>query len=107
MNRLTMKRMLAGLALVAAMPLMASTPEAWGALEARVATACTAASGFAGAKVSPATVRFSDRFGVDARLVAGTYRQPAMKGAQGLVLCLYDRRTRRAEVQPADAWQRR
>ena len=81
----------------------ASTPESYRELEARVAKACIAESGFGKARVSP-TIRFSDDHGVDARLVTGIYPQPHMKGAQGLMLCLYDRRTKRAEVQDAASW---
>jgi heat shock protein HslJ len=44
-------------------------------------------------------VRFSDRFLMDARTVTGTYPQAHMKGATGTVLCLYNRRTKRAETQ--------
>jgi len=36
--------------------------------------------------------------------VRGTYPQKFMKGAKGTMLCLYDRRTRRAEVAEAKGW---
>lgn len=82
----------------------AATPESYAALEAKVATACSKASGFDKALVSPTTIRFSDQAGVDARLVTGIYPQPHMKRAQGLMLCLYDRKSGRVEVQDADSW---
>lgn len=82
----------------------AATPDSYAALEAKVATACGKASGFDRATVSPTTVRFSDQAGVDARLVTGIYPQPHMKRAQGLMLCLYDRRSGRVEVQDAESW---
>jgi hypothetical protein len=82
----------------------AATPESYAALEARVAAACGKASGFDRPTVSPTTVRFSDRAGVDARLVTGIYPQPHMKRAQGLMLCLYERGSGRVEVQDAESW---
>jgi len=82
----------------------AATPESYAALEAKVTTACSKASGFDKAQVSPTTVRFSDQAGVDARLVTGIYPQPQMKRAQGLMLCLYDRKSGRVEVQDAESW---
>jgi hypothetical protein len=98
-----MKKMIL-LAALAAAPAVAATPESYRALEARVAAACGKASGFERAKVSPTTVRFSDEAGVDARLVTGIYPQPHMKRAQGLMLCLYERRSGRVEVQDAESW---
>lgn len=82
----------------------AATPESYAALEAKVASACGKASGFDKAMVSPTTIRFSDQAGVDARLVTGIYPQPHMKRAQGLMLCLYDRKSGRVEVQDAESW---
>ena len=81
-----------------AAPVYASTPGSYAALDRQTATACMRASGLRNASVGP-VVRFSDRFAVDARTVTGTYPQPHMKGAKGTMLCLYDGRTRRAEVQ--------
>jgi heat shock protein HslJ len=49
-------------------------------------------------------VRFSDAFGMEARLVRGVYPQAHMRGKEGLMLCLYDRRSKRAEVQEAQEW---
>ena len=82
----------------------AATPESYAALEAKVSAACSKASGFDKALVSPRTIRFSDQAGVDARLVTGIYPQPHMKRAQGLMLCLYDRKSGRVEVQDAESW---
>lgn len=80
----------------------ASTPGAYAALEKRSAAACIAASGLRDGKAGP-TVRFSDRVMIDARFVTGTYPQAHMKGAKGTMLCLYNRKTRRAEAQEAPA----
>lgn len=76
----------------------AATPQSYAALDRASAAACARAAGLGSAKVGP-PARFSDRMGVDARLVAGRWRQPHMNGAPAKLLCLYDRRTRRVEVQ--------
>ena len=86
------------LASVFAAQLQASTPGAYAALDRQTSTACSAASGLRSTSVGP-VVRFSDRFLMDARTVTGTYPQSHMKGATGKMLCLYNRRTKRAEVQ--------
>jgi heat shock protein HslJ len=85
-------------AAVSAAPAFASTPGSYAVLDRQTTAACAKASGLPDASVGP-VVRFSDRFAMDARTVTGTYPQPHMKGAKGTMLCLYDRRTRRAEVQ--------
>ena len=94
-------------ALLLSGPALASSPDAWAKLGAKAAAACAKASGFRDPLVSSATVRFSDLLGLDMRLVAGVYPQPHMKGARGQVLCAYDRRTGKTEVQDAEAWRPR
>lgn len=79
-------------------PAMAATPAAYAALDRRTERACIVASGLRNASVSPA-IRFSDRVGMDARTVTGSYSQPHMNGQSGTMLCLYNRTTRRAEAQ--------
>lgn len=96
--------LLAAIVLLAPTAAGASGKEAWAALDRETAAACTAAAGLLDPTVS-APLRFSDGFGVDARLVRGTWPQAHMQGREGTMLCLYDRRTRRTEVQPADGWQ--
>ena len=76
----------------------AATPASYVALDRQTSAACIAASGFKDATVG-APLRFSDRFLMDARTVTGTYPQAHMKGATGTMLCLYNRRTKRAETQ--------
>lgn len=98
-----MKKIILSMALCAGAA-HAATPESYAALEAKVATACSKASGFDKAYVAKSTIRFSDEAGVDARLVGGIYPQPHMKRAQGLMLCLYDRKSGRVEVQDAESW---
>jgi hypothetical protein len=84
---------------------VASSPGAWTAAEREAARACATASGLRDPVVADSTVRFDDSLGVDARLVRGVWPQPHMKGAQALMLCLYDRRARRAQVQDAEPWR--
>ncbi len=76
----------------------ASTPEEWQKLDEASAMACIAASGFRDAKAEP-SLHFSDELAVDARVVSGIYPQDFMNGALGRMLCLYSRKTERAEVQ--------
>ena len=81
-----------------AVPASASTPRAYAELDRRTSAACIAASGLRNAAVGP-VIRFSDTFLMDARSVTGAYPQAHMKGAKAAMLCLYNRRTKRAETQ--------
>jgi hypothetical protein len=81
----------------------ASTDAAWASSAKAGRAACIAAANLARPTVT-APLIFSDQIGRDAILVRGTYKQPFMKGAQGTMLCLYDRRTHRAEVVEAKGW---
>lgn len=99
-----MKTLIAGIALAAAAgPALASTDSAWAASNRAGKAACIAAANFARPSVS-APLNFSDRIGRDAMLVRGMYKQRFMKNAWGTMLCLYDRRTHRAEVAEARGW---
>ena len=86
-----------------ASPARASGPTEWNRLDKDAAAACFEVTGMVGAIVSPGAIHFSDNFGMDARVVTGRYPQVHMLGAHGTMLCLYDRRTRRAEAQDAAA----
>lgn len=77
---------------------LASSDEAWKALDKASAKSCIAAAGFLNGKISPAT-RFSDGVGYDTLIVSGTFPQKHMKGAKGQMLCLYNRKTKQVEVQ--------
>ena len=102
-----MKTLIAGIALVAtASPALASTDAAWAASNRAGKAACIAAANLARPSVS-APLNFSDQVGRDAMLVRGMYKQRFMKNAWGTMLCLYDRRTRRAEVVEAKGWSAR
>lgn len=87
-------------------PATASTDAAWAASNKAARAACIAAANFARPSVS-APLNFSDQVGRDAMLVRGLYRQRFMKNAWGTMLCLYDRRTHRAEVAEARGWTAR
>lgn len=95
-------------ALLAAAPAAASTPAAWSAHDAAVKAACIKAADKDAGLVAAAVSRpilFGDATGAKtAMLVQGRYKQPFMKNAKGQMLCLYDRRTKRAEVSEAKGW---
>jgi len=88
-----------------AAPAFASTTAAWKAGETAARSACVKASGLTGAATS-APVHFSDRMAQDVVLVTGHYPQPRLKGKPATMLCLYDRRAKRAEAQDAGAWSK-
>lgn len=81
---------------------MASSPSAWSAHDQEVTQACTKASGLTKAVVTGKPMIFDDSVGLTALLVSGRYPQPHMKYQTGHVLCLYDRKTRKANIAPAD-----
>jgi hypothetical protein len=83
----------------------ASSAAAWAELEQDAAAACAAASDLKDPVVHPSTARFDDTTGIDARLVSGAWKPAHMKGAKTVMLCLYDRKTRRASTQEAVAWR--
>lgn len=86
--------------LLAATPALASTPAAWETMHRAAQKACIAAAGL---KLPTASrpIDFSDGSAKTALLVRGTYPQRFMKGASGTFLCLYDRRTKKAEAAEA------
>lgn len=83
----------------------ASSPAAWTQHEKDTRQACAAASNLKDPVVHPHAVLFDDAVGIDARLVTGAWKPAHMKGARTVMLCLYDRRTRRASVQEAIGWR--
>lgn len=102
-----MKALIVLAAGMAATPALAASSAAYNELDKASSLACLNASGFRDAAFAPAPLRFSDKIGVDARLITGTYPQSHMKGKQGMVLCLYDRRTKQVEVVDAAPWMSR
>lgn len=89
--------------LLMAPPALAATPESWAKVDRASQAACVKAANLTDATVGPPT-RYSDGFLIEARVVEGTWPQPHMKGAKARMLCLYNRKTKRVEVQElADA----
>jgi heat shock protein HslJ len=86
------------LAFALSLPAFAATPDKWMAVDKASQAACLKAANLADATTGP-PVRFSDRAGVDARVVTGKWPQPHMKGAKAKMLCLYNRKNKRVEVQ--------
>ncbi len=81
----------------------ASSPASWQASARAGRAACIQASGLKAATAAGPII-FSDGIGRDAFLVRGTYQQRFIKGAGGVMLCLVDRRTHRAETVEAKGW---
>lgn len=82
-------------------PALASSPAAWAADDARVRTACRAASLLVG------VVERGDRLdvptpGLSLLVLEGRYPQPHMHGQRGVELCVYERSSGRASVVEAD-----
>lgn len=82
----------------------ASSTEAWAKLTADAKARCAAESHLLRPSTS-APIVFSDTAGKVALLVTGSFPQKGLRGVQGSYLCLYDRRTGRAEVQEARGWR--
>lgn len=97
----SMRSLVACLALLGGAPGsgLASTPQAWAELDARSMSACVQASGLHESKVG-APIRFSDRIGIDVRVVTGI-TPPHDNGPSMTLVCAFDRRTGQAEVVEA------
>ncbi|MDB5884294.1 MAG: hypothetical protein JWR74_465 [Polaromonas sp.] len=80
----------------------ASTAAAWSAHEQQVIQTCLKASSLKHARAGARPMAFDDRSAITALLVAGRYPQAHMKNQSGRELCLYNRKTRKAVVTPAD-----
>lgn len=86
--------------LAASAPALASTPAAWEQMDRRVNRACIAMSGLARPQVLATKISFSDAIGVEARMIRGADN----RGRAKRLLCAYNRRTGRTEVQEASTW---
>ena len=95
---------LTGMLAMLASPALASSPDAWAQLYRQAGQRCVAASRLKNAQASKPIV-FSDASGQLAMLVTGTFPQRHMKGASGTSLCLYDRRSKTAQVEEAGNWR--
>ncbi len=83
-----------------AAPSIASTPASWAKLQKQVAGACLAMSGLARPELLAQRISFSDVIPVEARMIRGYDNAERYKR----LICLYDRRTGRTEVQSAPNW---
>ena len=91
---------IAAVALLCAGPLTASTPGAWAAQAALARARCVKASGLRSAVASPPVI-FSDTAGIDVLRVRGRYARGPAGGVRVTMLCLFERRTGKVEVQEA------
>lgn len=97
---MTVRRVAVLLLLLAPASTLASTPQAWANLDQRVGRACIAMSGLARPEILARKISFSDPIGVEVRMVRGTDPRGRFKR----LLCAYNRKSGRAEVQEAGAW---
>lgn len=81
-----------------AVPAFASTPDKWAKVDAASQAACLKGAKLADALSGP-PIRYSDNFLIEARVVEGIWPQPHMKGAKARMLCLYNRKNKRVEIQ--------
>ena len=89
---------------VVAGPAAASTAAAESAMLRDASSACRKASDLRNAVIRGAPIGFSDASAATMLLVTGNWRPRHMKGAKATMLCLYDRRSKAAEVQEAKGW---
>jgi len=78
----------------------ASSPAAWSAMNQRVNRACVAMSGLSRPLLLAKKISFSDMIGVEIRQLRGL----DSKGRMQRLLCAYDRKSGRAEIQEGDNW---
>lgn len=78
----------------------ASTPAAWNQMNQRVNRACIAMSGLSRPELLAKKISFSDTIGTEVRMIRGADK----RGRMQRLLCAYDRKSGRAEVQEADVW---
>lgn len=90
--------------LLAATHANASSDDAWAELNRAVAEKCSAASTLKHAHVSE-IVMFDDSLGKVVTLVSGIFPQKALKGAQGKMLCVYDKQTKKVWIDEAKGWK--
>lgn len=79
----------------------ASSPDAVKQHQQEVTNRCFQISGLRNSQSVGNIIIFGDDVGYDALMVRGNYPQPPMNNQVGQVLCLFNRRTRRAHVSDA------
>ena len=88
------------MALLVPAGLAASTPASWKQLDRNSGRACLAMSGLARPELLAAKTSFSDVIGIDVGMIRGRNNH----GQMMRLLCAYNRRTGRTEVQDAGTW---
>ncbi|AFZ36365.1 hypothetical protein Sta7437_2844 [Stanieria cyanosphaera PCC 7437] len=76
----------------------ASSPEAWEKHQQEVISKCFQASKLRNPQPVGKIILFSDEVGYDALSIKGHYQQPHMNNQKTQVLCLFNRRTRKAYI---------
>jgi ribosomal protein L14 len=90
-------------ALAAASPARASSEAAWSEHRRDVVNACVEATELRQARPAGDLVEFDDRIGLTALVVTGIEAPRKAKPRRTRVLCIFDRKTRYAQVADADA----
>lgn len=81
----------------------AASEQAWKEHDARLLSACKAASALKDVRPAGQPVLFDDRLGLSALVQEGRYPQPHMKNQRGRELCLFERKSRKAHIAEADS----
>ncbi|MEB3312467.1 MAG: hypothetical protein VKJ02_19745 [Snowella sp.] len=76
----------------------ASSPQAWEKHNQEVIKKCTQASELKEAKPVGKSILFGDNVGYDGLIIKGRYPQAHMKNKETQVLCLFNRKTRKAYI---------
>lgn len=92
-----------GLAFTFAAPVHASSDAAWAAHRRDVVNACLQATDLGQARPAGDLIEFDDRIGLTALAVTGIEASKGAKPRRARVLCIFDRKTRYAQVADADA----
>jgi len=92
-----------GLSLSLAAPVQASSDAAWAAHRRDVVNACLQATDLGQARPAGELIEFDDRIGLTALAVTGIESVKGAKPRRARVLCVFDRKTRYAQVAEADA----
>ena len=83
---------------VTALKLAASSPQAWEQKNKEAIAKCRQASGLKEANPVSKIILFGDDVGYDDLMIKGRYPQPHMKNKVTQVLCLFNRKTRKAYI---------
>ena len=87
-------------ACIAIVPVTASTPAEWDAMNQRANRACVAMANLSRTVLLAQRVSFSDDIGIEIRQIRGRDERGRMKR----LLCAFNRATSRTEVQEAGDW---